>query len=1128
MLKHHLLVAVALILMLSLVSSGVAMAASVEPTVIPGADNNNKTCAVVIPGTTELKIDGTTGDGPFSKSDGTLSVSVVKPSAGTTNPNSFDWEANIRVVGVIVKNGVDGANWYDYGPTGSIGDTYLTTPNDGAKGVSHISFCYYPQLIATKSATGSYDLTVNWSIDKSVSPTSHSGFAGQEVGQSTWTIAVTKTEVLDNYRVTGSIIITNPSSVSVDFSVSDTLDDGTEATVSCPSNSVAAEGNVTCTYIATPEDGSATFNTATVTSLTYGVGGATATVPVSFTRNLRGADSITLYDPRFDYDKVIAESTTSTFEETFTCPADEGQYKDGKHPFTATNLAYLGDNSDLGASAHVDVTCYRPTVVKDAIPSYTLTYAWELFKTVYPPTVDLFNGANATLNYTVTATRDSGTPGNWSVSGVISVTNPHPTESINLTGAIVDVIEGGVNANVSCPASVAPNTTATCAYSASLPDGATRLNTARLSLFGIVYEGSAVIDFANATPSQINASVTVNDSYDQTSSPWTFITSGQQAYSRPVDCSVFADESYTNGSASMTVVNTVSATLQDGRQLSDNANALLTCYRLRLTVQKTATPTERPEPGGAFTFDVVVVNNSPVPLIVTSINDSVYGDVTQVTGRMIGTTCALPQLPLPANGGQYSCSFTANLSGAPGFTETDVVTVSGQDSEGNGVSASDDATVAITDVPSSITLTKTADKNVLPWPGGDVIFTVQVQNTSAVDAVQINTLTDSIYGNITQVGGKVLATTCSVPLVLTPNAIFSCTFTVNLTLAAEVEANLVETNVVTATGVDDDGQPLQASDDETVTVLAAQLAVIGDRVFIDIDPGGRTSAEQLAGNQQQDFDANGQPIETNVAGIDILLFTADGVLVAQTKTGEDGFYRFDDVPPGEYYIVFVNNGVFMGAWTGHNAAIADDVDSDVDPSLPLDDTVEAIIDNLLGEGASLDAVRTPTFTVEPGQTYLDVDAGLVDLSGANSVDINGIVWLDANRDGIRQPDETTRIPGVIVELYRVTDGQPNQITKVDQMTTDGDGFYEFLGLDAGIYFVKVIIPPVYQITEQNAGDDSAIDNDVNPITGESELLVLSIETVVIDAGVYQTPTALEPIEEPALMSNWLYLPTVQR
>ncbi|MFN3979750.1 MAG: SdrD B-like domain-containing protein, partial [Caldilinea sp.] len=333
---------------------------------------------------------------------------------------------------------------------------------------------------------------------------------------------------------------------------------------------------------------------------------------------------------------------------------------------------------------------------------------------------------------------------------------------------------------------------------------------------------------------------------------------------------------------------------------------------------------------------------------------------------------------------------------------------------------------------------------------------------------------------------------------------------------------------VTAIGVDDDGQPLQASDDETVTIVAAQRAVIGNRVFIDIDPDGASSAARLAGNQQQDFDAGGNAIEDNVPGMTVLLFTVDHLFVAAVQTDANGFYQFNDVPPGEYYAVFVNPGVFPGAWVGYNVAIADDVNSDVDPSLPLEPSVEALIDDLLGAGASLDAVRTPTFSVAPGQVYLDLDAGLVDLSGANSVDINGIIWLDANRDGIRQQEETIRISGVTVELYKVNDVQRSDVTRIDQIPTDATGFFEFLGLDAGVYFVKMLIPVNYTITVQNVGDDPTIDSDINRATGESERVTVANETVTIDAGVFQTPTALDPIEEPMIMSHQLFLPTVQR
>ena len=94
------------------------------------------------------------------------------------------------------------------------------------------------------------------------------------------------------------------------------------------------------------------------------------------------------------------------------------------------------------------------------------------------------------------------------------------------------------------------------------------------------------------------------------------------------------------------------------------------------------------------------------------------------------------------------CRFSAIVSGVPGYVETDVVTASGSDDDGYPVSDDDDATVTITDLPSSIEVTKTADPTEVAEPGGLVGFTVRVDNTSAVDSVTIDSLIDSVHGDL--------------------------------------------------------------------------------------------------------------------------------------------------------------------------------------------------------------------------------------------------------------------------------------------------------------------------------------------------------------------------------------------
>jgi hypothetical protein len=167
-------------LVLAWVSAG--WTASVTPKYLAGASNDGKTCEEVMPGTTELKIEPVP-DGTKVYSDTVLSVEIVKPSTLAGETESFDWESNIAVVGVIVKNGDDGANWYDYSPDGSMADTYLTTPGPSEdcpkcsyKEISHISFCYYPT--ASKSGTKFHDLNADGVKDEG------------EPGLAGWTIYV--------------------------------------------------------------------------------------------------------------------------------------------------------------------------------------------------------------------------------------------------------------------------------------------------------------------------------------------------------------------------------------------------------------------------------------------------------------------------------------------------------------------------------------------------------------------------------------------------------------------------------------------------------------------------------------------------------------------------------------------------------------------------------------------------------------------------------------------------------------------------------------------------------------------------------------------------------------------------
>ena len=354
--------------------------------------------------------------------------------------------------------------------TGFAKGTLVT--GDG-RNISHISYRVLERpvvidetLVVTKDARASYDRTVTWGLDKSVNPASHAGQAGDSF-ESTWTVDATKTETVASFFVTGDITIFNPAPASVTFTVDDRLDDGTVASVRCPKLTIGENETVVCTYTASPQDDSATLNTANVvvtdvvwdSGFTGTVVGDTASATVSFVPNVIGDELVTLDDDRnpegFPVD--IRGDFSVDYGERFECPADGGLYEDGRYSFTVPNTATLkGRVTDLSATASVSVECVLPAleVEKTADASFDRTIEWALDKSVDPGRHAGFAGDVFGSTWTVEATK-SESLGNYLVSGVITITNPagvpqaFELEDI-MTGASEDLVP------VRCEADVVP------------------------------------------------------------------------------------------------------------------------------------------------------------------------------------------------------------------------------------------------------------------------------------------------------------------------------------------------------------------------------------------------------------------------------------------------------------------------------------------------------------------------------------------------------------------------------------------------------------------------------------------------------------------------------------------------
>lgn len=264
-----------------------------------------------------------------------------------------------------------------------------------------------------------------------------------------------------------------------------------------------------------------------------------------------------------------------------------------------------------------------------------------------------------------------------------------------------------------------------------------------------------------------------------------------------------------------------------------------------LAVTKTADPTEVFEPGGLVTFTVQITNNSVDPINSVDLDtlvDDVYGDLLDPNNQNVSDNfCDSDHLDMNIGAGEtVSCTFKAqvlgNVSESP---QIDTVEASGLDQRDppNRVSGSDDASVAILDVAPVISVVKTAVPIEVLEPGGDVTFTVVVNNDSvATDSVTIDTLEDNIYGDLTAVENS----TCNVSQTIPPADSYTCSFTASV----EGNAGYSVTDTVTASGVDDEGNPVNASDSATVNVndvpSAIELIKTANPTSVD-EPGGQVT-----------------------------------------------------------------------------------------------------------------------------------------------------------------------------------------------------------------------------------------------------------------------------------------------
>ena len=119
-----------------------------------------------------------------------------------------------------------------------------------------------------------------------------------------------------------------------------------------------------------------------------------------------------------------------------------------------------------------------------------------------------------------------------------------------------------------------------------------------------------------------------------------------------------------------------------------------------IQIVKTVTPLQRPEPGGNFTFTLVISNPGPTALTLTTLVDSIYGDLFDAGNPNVTNNTCVPLdndvLPSTNPDSSVTCTFVGNFTGVAGDTETDIAEIDAIDENGHPVDDTDDAVVTLT------------------------------------------------------------------------------------------------------------------------------------------------------------------------------------------------------------------------------------------------------------------------------------------------------------------------------------------------------------------------------------------------------------------------------------------------
>ncbi|MFL5768044.1 MAG: hypothetical protein ACJ758_09420, partial [Actinomycetota bacterium] len=314
----------------------------------------------------------------------------------------------------------------------------------------------------------------------------------------------------------------------------------------------------------------------------------------------------------------------------------------------------------------------------------------------------------------------------------------------------------------------------------------------------------------------------------------------------------------------------------DGSNNSDTQDTTVTPPPASADVSISKTDSADPvDPGGDYSYDLVVSNEGPDAATNVSVSDSLPGSLIantvhdgggacSTTGNDVG--CSLPSL---SNGATWTVTVDVTVDPAhPGGTISNTATVSADENDPDGSNNSDMQDTTVTTPPppppgsADVSITK-ADSVDPVEPGQSYSYDLVVANTGPADATDV-AVSDSVpaglsVDNVADGGGSCSTTgndiSCSLGLLASGN---TWTITVSATVdPTQAGGTISNTATVTADENDPNGGNNSATQDTTVTPPPSADVSLAKTDSVDpVNPGDGYSYDLVVTNNGPDTAAN--------------------------------------------------------------------------------------------------------------------------------------------------------------------------------------------------------------------------------------------------------------------------------